>query len=538
MITITNLAMSYGAKLLFADVNLNISKNNRYALVGANGAGKTSFMKVVAKQEEASLGEINLTKNTKIGWLKQDHFIYENTSIINTVIAGKEELWKALQEKNLILTKDEFSDEDGFRLGDLEEIIQNQDGYDAESVAAELLVGLGIDEKYHYQNLSTLSGGYKLRALLAQSLFNNPDFLMLDEPTNHLDMPAIFWLENYLKEKFEGVIIFISHDLAFLNNVATHILDIDYGEIRQYTGNYDSFFEQKKAIIEQKLSERASVEKKIAQMMLFIDKFRAGTRSRQAASKEKQVNKIEIPDLLKTSRVSPNFDFKIQRPSGKLVVSTSNIGKNFDEKKVLGKVSFEISRGEKIIIVGPNGVGKSTLLKIILAKLKPDTGSYEWGYETQISYFAQDHHDLLNENLTAFDWLSKQVEKELPITIRTVMGQMLFRQDEALKNILNLSGGEGARLLLAKIMLEKNNVMLLDEPTNHLDIESKEALKNALIKYNGTLIMVTHDRDFASSIGTRVIALAHSGMLDFKGKYIEYLEKYKKDYLSREWNKK
>jgi ATPase subunit of ABC transporter with duplicated ATPase domains len=535
MITITNLAMSYGAKLLFTDVNLNINKNNRYGLVGANGAGKTSFMKVVAKDEEASFGEISLVKNTKVGWLKQDHFRYENISIINTVIAGKEELWAALEEKEFILSKEEFTDEDGFKLADIEQVIQDQDGYDAESVAAELLSGLGIDTKYHYQNLSTLSGGYKLRVLLAQSLFNDPDLLMLDEPTNHLDMPAIFWLENYLKEKFEGVIIFISHDVTFLNNVATHILDIDYGEIRKYTGNYDSFIEQKKAVAEQKLSERSTIEKKIAHMMLFVDKFRAGTRSRQAASKEKQVNKMEIPDLLKTSRISPHFDFKIQRPSGKIAVTTNNIAKNFDDKKVLNKVSFEINRGEKVIIIGPNGIGKSTLLKILLGKLKADIGDYEWGYEAQISYFAQDHHDLLNESMSAVDWLSKQVEKELLVTVRTVMGQMLFRQDEALKNILNLSGGEGARLLLGKIILEKGNIMILDEPTNHLDIESKESLKEALIKYEGTLIMVTHDRDFASSIGTRVIALSTKGITDFKGKYSEYLERHKNDYLNRDW---
>jgi ATPase subunit of ABC transporter with duplicated ATPase domains len=533
MITITNLAMSYGPKLLFTEVSLNINKNNRYGLVGANGAGKTTFMKVVANEEEASFGEISFLKNIKVGWLKQDHFQYENVSIINTVIAGKEVLWKALQEKNLILLEEEFNEELGFRLGDLEEIIQDNDGYNAEYIAAELLIGLGIEEKYHYQPLSILSGGYKLRVLLAQSLFNDPDLLMLDEPTNHLDLAAIYWLESYLTQKFKGAIVFISHDVTFLNNIATHILDIDYGEIRQYTGNYNQFVEEKKAVMEQKLSEKTTIEKKIARMMLFVDKFRAGTRSRQASSKEKQINKMEIPDLLKTSRVSPNFDFKTERPSGKIVLQTRDIAKNFGEKKILNKVSFTVTRGEKIIIIGPNGIGKSTLLKILLDKLQSDIGNYEWGYETQISYFAQDHHDLLNENITALDWLLKHLERELIATIRTAMGKMLFRQDEALKNILTLSGGEGARLLLAKIMLEKANVMVLDEPTNHLDIESKEALKEALIQYSGTLIMVTHDRDFASSIGTRVIALSTKGITDFQGKYTEYLEKYQNDYLNR-----
>lgn len=533
MITITNLAMGYGPKILFTEVNLNINKNNKYGLVGANGAGKTSFMKVVAGEEEPSFGEVSLLKNIKVGWLKQDHFRYENISAVNSVIAGKEILWKALQEKESILLQEELTDQLGFRLAELEEIIQDQEGYNAEYVAAEFLVGLGIEEKFHHKPLSMLSGGYKLRVLLAQSLFNDPDLLMLDEPTNHLDIPAIYWLENYLKFKFKGVIVFISHDVTFLNNVASHILDIDYGEIRQYTGNYNNFVEEKRTLMEQKLKEKITIEKKIANMMLFVNKFRAGTRSRQASSKEKQINKIEIPDLSKTSRISPNFDFKIQRPSGKIVLHTKDIGKNFGEKKILNKVSFAINRGEKIIIIGPNGIGKSTLLKIILDKLKADIGTYEWGYEAQISYFAQDHHELLNQSITALDWLSKQFEKELIGTIRNIMGQMLFRQEEALKNILKLSGGEAARLLLAKIMLEKSNIMILDEPTNHLDIESKEALKEALIKYNGTLIMVTHDRDFASSIGNRVLALSNLGVNDFQGSYTEYLAKFKNDYLNR-----
>ncbi len=536
MITITDLAMSYGPKLLFTEVNLNINKGNRYGLVGANGAGKTTFMRVVGGEEEASFGEVSLIKNTKVGWLKQDQFRYENVYIINVVIAGKEKLWNALQEKEAILERNEWNDKLGFRLGELEETIQDQDGYNAESFAAELLVGLGVNEEYHYQPLSALSGGYKLRVLLAQSLFNNPDVLMLDEPTNHLDILSIYWLENYLKQKFKGALVFISHDVAFLNNVATHVLDIDYGEIRRYTGNYNCFLEEKKAVMEQKLNERIYVEKRIAQMMVFVDKFRASaSRSRQALSREKQISKMEIPDLLKSSRVSPNFDFKTKRPSGKVVVKIDGLAKSFAEKQVLSKASFAITRGEKVIIIGPNGIGKSTLLKIILGKLLADDGTYEWGYEAQISYFAQDHHELLNENITAFDWLSRQTEKELVGKIRSVMGQMLFRQDEAHKNIMSLSGGEGARLLLAKIILEEGNVLILDEPTNHLDIEAKEALKKALIKYNGTLIMVTHDRDFAGGIGTRVIALSTKGLTDFKGKYSEYLERHRNDYLNREW---
>lgn len=536
MITITDLAMSYGPKLLFTDVNLIINKGNRYGLVGANGAGKSTLLRVIAGEEEASFGEVSIMRNTRIGWLKQDQFRYENVSIINTVIAGKEELWSALQERDAIIAQEVCDDQAGYRLGELEEIILDNDGYNAEPFAAELLSGLGIKEEYHYQPLSVLSGGYKLRVLLAQSLFNNPDVLMLDEPTNHLDMISIYWLENYLKLKFKGALVFISHDVAFLNNVATHILDIDYGEVQEYVGNYNYFIQEKRLIVERKLHERTYMEKKIAHMRVFVEKFRASaSRSKQALSREKLIDKIEMPDIQKSSRASPNFEFKIKRPSGKVVIKAEDIAKSFAEKKVLNKVSFTILKGEKVIIVGPNGIGKSTLLKIILGKLLADQGSYEWGYEAQISYFAQDHHDLLNESMTAFEWLSNQASSELMGKIRTVMGRMLFRQDEAHKNILSLSGGEGARLLLAKIMLEEGNVLILDEPTNHLDIEAKDALKKALVQYTGTLIMVTHDRDFASNIGTRVLALSERGITDFKGKYKEYLAKHGNDYLNREW---
>ncbi|MFP3012470.1 MAG: ribosomal protection-like ABC-F family protein [Rickettsia sp.] len=582
MIIINDLAMSYGARILFTDVNLHIKNNKRYGLVGANGAGKTTFFKVLTKEEEPAFGDINIPKNSKVGCLKQDQFLYENTKIIDTVIAGNKELWKALQEKEEILNRQECSDEDGYKLGELEQIIYDNDGYTAEIFAASLLVGLGIAEKYHYEPLSALSGGYKLRVLLAQSLFNNPDILLLDEPTNHLDIISIYWLENYLKNSFKGILIFISHDLAFLNNVATDILDIDYGEIKLYTGNYDNFVQEKQIIAAQKLSERNFLEKKIENMQAWVDKFRAGTRARQSASREKQLEKIELPDIQKSSRISPLFRFKQLRNSGKLVLKIDQITKDFENKQILdllhneankeefkgdterstaaytsvredastgstyklpleasyakgllNKVSFNVSRGEKIIIIGANGIGKSTLLKILMNKISADQGSYEWGYESQISYFAQDHHELLNENISIIDWLKKQSEKETENTIRNTLGQVLFRSDEVNKNILSLSGGEGARLLLAKMMLEKSNILVLDEPTNHLDIESREALKKSLIDFEGTVILVTHDRDFAKSIATRIIALSHrKNLIDFKGKYDDYIEKYGNDYLS------
>ncbi len=540
MIITTNLAMSYGAKILFTDVSLHIKKGNRYGLVGANGAGKSTFFKVLIKEEEASIGEVNILKNARVGCLKQDQFLYENTSIINTVIAGRNELWQALQEKEELLEKsqcnDQCDEEIGYRLGELEQIIADNDGYISEIFAVELLLGLGIQEKYHYQPLSVLSGGYKLRVLLAQSLFNNPDILLLDEPTNHLDIVSIYWLENYLKQKFKGALVFISHDLAFLNNISTHILDIDYGTIKTYTGNYDIFVRDKQLVTEQKLKEFSHLEKKIATMQSFVDRFRAlVTRARQAASREKQIEKMELPDIQKSSRVSPYFNFKQKRPSGKLALKVQGISKSYEDKKILNNVNFTVSRAEKIVIIGPNGIGKSTLLKILLGKTLADLGSYEWGYETQISYFAQDHHELLNESMSVIDWLSNQIPTESDNVLRSVLGQLLFRKDEVSKNILNLSGGEGARLLLAKIILEESNILVLDEPTNHLDIESKDMLKKALINYQGTLILVTHDRDFASNIATRIIALSHRTITDFKGKYQEYLHKYGNDYLDSSW---
>lgn len=532
MLTINNLAFLYGAKLLFAGVNLNLNKGQRFGLVGGNGAGKSTFLKLLAGEEDPSSGEINVAKRARVGWLRQDQFRFENTSIINTVIAGNKVLWAAMCEKEELLLKEICDDATGYRLGELEHIIMDNDGYSAEYIAGELLEGLGIKEEYHYQPLSVLSGGYKLRVLLAQSLYDNPDVLLLDEPTNHLDIVSIYWLESYLKETFKGLLIFISHDVLFVNNLATHILDIDYGEIIQYTGNYYSFVEQKQAIMEQKLREIEYTEKKIATMRVFVEKFRASaSRSKQALSREKLIDKIEMPDVKKSSRIAPNFNFNQKRPSGKLALNVKDISKSYGDRRILNNVSFSVNRGDKVIVIGPNGIGKSTLLKILLEKISADNGLFEWGHEAQRSYFAQDHHELLNESITANEWICSQCPTETTSRLRNILGQVLFGQDDAHKNILQLSGGEGARLLLAKIMVEESNCLILDEPTNHLDIEAKEALKASLIKFPGTLIMVTHDRDFASSIATRIIAITEKKIIDYKGTYNEYLEKYGQDYF-------
>lgn len=526
MMIIRDLALRYGARVLFTDVNLNLNPGQRYALVGANGAGKSSFLKILGGEEEPSEGQITVPKGTRMGWLKQDHFRYEHTSLLHTVIAGKAELWKALCTKEKLLAQETMTDEEGYHLAECEHIILDHDGYTAEDVAAELLKGLGIPEEYHHQPLSVLSGGYKLRVLLAQALFHQPDILLLDEPTNHLDMMSIDWLEGYLTTQFHGVLVVISHDVMFLNHVATHVLDIDYGEVRLYTGAYDAFMREKQMIMEQKILATESLEKKMAQMRAFIDRFKAGTRSRQAASREKALEKIEFPDLQKSSRVSPTFRFTLKRPSGKIVLKATQISKAFGDRRVLNQVNLTAHRGDKIVIIGPNGVGKSTLLKILLDLLPADQGQHTWGHETSCSYFSQDHHDLLHESQTVFQWLEHHVPSESPQALRQTLGSVLFKQDDAFKNILSLSGGEGARLLLAKMMLEKGNVMILDEPTNHLDIEAKEALKQALIAYPGTLMMVTHDRDFAASIATHIVALTPKTVTLFHGTYQEYIGKH------------
>lgn len=537
MISISHVSMHYGAKLLFDEVNLNLLPGNRYSLVGANGTGKSTFLRLLAGDDTPSLGEIIVAKQASIGFLKQDQFRYENNTVLEVVLQGKPVLWEALQEKEKILSQDTLDEKAGHRLAVLEDIIFHHDGYTAETFIQTLLIGLGVEQGYHLRPLNALSGGFKLRALLAQALFGQPDILLLDEPTNHLDIMSIAWLENYLKNQFKGVLLFISHDYGFLNNLSTHVLDVDFGEIREYVGNYDHFMEEKKLKVEQKLNELQYLENKIAHMRVFVEKFRASaSRSKQALSKEKMIDKLELPDIKKSSRVSPHFLFKQKRPSGKIVLKAEKISKNFGDKIVLKNVSFSVNRGDKVAIIGHNGIGKSTLLKILLAQHIADVGTHEWGYETHIAYFAQDHHETLKQNMPVLDWLKQERESDnTQDVIRRALGQMLFTQDDVHKHIPTLSGGEAARLLFANMMLLQANIIILDEPTNHLDLESREALAAALAKFEGTVIFVSHDRHFVSSIATRVLALTEKGITDFDGNYGEYLAKYGEDYLNKVW---
>lgn len=519
--------MAYGQKLLFFDVNLNLNDQMHYALVGANGAGKSTLFKLITKEEDPTAGEIAIPKDTNIGWLKQDQFRYENFILTDIVLQGKPKLWQAIVAKEKILQANNWDNKTAHLLSEIEEVIAEQNGYAALAFAQKLLIGLGIHADYHNKALSKLSGGYKLRVLLAQTLFQEPDILLLDEPTNHLDIISIHWLEQYLKNEFRGMVIFISHDRKFINRLADFILDIDYGEIRQYSGNYEKFLIEKKLIEEQKLLAKKHMEQKILDMQKLVDRFRSGTRSKQAQSRVKMIEKIELPDIKHSSRQQPYFHFKPQNHSGKIVLRLENLSKEFQHKKLFSNITLEITRGEKVAIVGENGVGKSTLIKILVGKILPSNGEYTWGQSTEISYFSQDHHDAINQHIPVLQWLENQIKNANEQQIRKTLSQVLFKNEDVKKDILLLSGGETARLLLAKIALESKNILVLDEPTNHLDIEAIESLSTALNIYKGTVILVSHDRYFIDSIVNRVLFISRENkLIDFKGKFSDFEKIY------------
>ena len=535
MISIADLAMNYGKKTLFEKSSVTFNPGKSYGLVGANGSGKSTLLRLIAGEEKPNSGTISVPRDLKLGVLRQDHFQYENIKVIDVVLLGKPALCEALREKEKILESENLDSQSGHRLGQLEEMIADADGYVAEPFAAELLSGLGIGTGFHTGPMSALSGGFKLRVLLAQLLFQQPDVLLLDEPTNHLDIVSIRWLENYLCTQFEGTLIFISHDRNFLNVVASYIIDIDYEELRLYTGNYEQFLEAKTLAETQKRKEIENYERKTAELQAFVDRFRAkATKARQAQSRVKQLDKMEVPEVKRSSRISPDLSFEQFRPSGKTVLTVKDVSKKFGKTEVLKNVSFEIQRGEKVAIIGPNGIGKSTLLKIILAQLSADEGTFEWGYETHTSYFAQDHHEHLRGKISAYDWLYATAPHEPIGAIRGLLGRVLLSGDEALKQVTALSGGESARLLFARIMLEKRNILILDEPTNHMDLEGVAALGDALKAFEGTVLVVSHYRHFVSKVATHILELTPHGVRDFSGSYQEYLEKFGDDYLSRD----
>lgn len=524
--------MLTGQKILFEDVNLLIGKPGKYGVVGANGAGKSTLFKLLSKAMVPTTGEIILNNSLSIGWLNQDHFKFDDEIILNVVLRGNQKLWQALQEKDALLQQENFDEDAANRLGELEETIQHENGYVAESMAERLLIGLGIRSDYHYETLSVLSGGYKIRVLLAQALFNNPDILMLDEPTNHLDIITTQWLENYLLQTYQGVLLFISHDQDFLNNLANYIIDLDFYDIQLYHGNYVKFCEQKSLKVSQQEQLALSAKNKIAHMQQFVDKFKAkASKAKQAQSRMKMIDKVAVPDQLITNRVAPIIHFNLEKTSGKNVLQVKNLCHAYGEAPLYKNLSFNLHRNDKVVIIGQNGIGKSTLVKQLVGLITSNE-TVTWGHGVKVAYFSQDHHEQLNSSITVFAWLKEQVVNVTESEIRRVLGQLLFTKEQVNKNILTLSGGEAARLLLANIILSKPNVLVFDEPTNHLDLEAIAAFQNALIAFPGTVIVVSHNRHFINAVATRVLAMTANQMVDYLGSYHEFLDRYGEEYFA------
>ncbi len=533
MISVSNLEKSFGDRTLFRDASFQLNPGERYGLVGANGSGKTTLLSILTGDGDPTDGQVSIPKSARLGVLRQDQFLYEDQPILGVALMGNPELWDAMVEKEKIL-ENAGEDFDAERFSQLEETVQRHDGYTAEARAAAILEGLGLPAEVHRRPLSTLSGGFKLRVLLAQVLASNPDVLLLDEPTNHLDILSIRWLEKFL-QAFPGPVVVISHDHRFLDNVSTHILDVDYQTVTLYKGNYSSFVVQKREDRERREKEIESREKEIAHHQKFVDRFKAkASKARQAQSKLRMIEKKagELEELPGSSRRYPRFKFEQRRPSGREVLKVAGIRKSYGDHEVLHGVDLEVRRGDRMVIMGPNGIGKSTLLKIIMGGLEPDSGEVTWGYETHPGYFAQDHKEQVEESdRTAEAWLWDFCPGKDRGFVRGHMGLMLFSGDDGEKRLSALSGGEAARLVFARIQLEKPNVLVLDEPTNHLDLESIEALVAGLKQYEGTLILVSHDRWFVGELATRVVEIRPEGIRDYLGTYEEYVQSCGDDHL-------
>ena len=536
MIAVSALEKTFGTQTLFSGVSFQLTPGNRYGLVGANGSGKSTLLRMLSGEEPATEGTISIPKKLRLGVLSQDHFRYEEVPILDVVLMGNEELWQAMVEKERILARadEEF---DAERYAELEDVVLHHDGYSVEAQAGEILEGLGIPAEVHRNPLSTLSGGFKLRVLLAQVLAAKPQALLLDEPTNHLDILSIRWLEKFL-QGFTGTAVIISHDHRFLDNVCSHILDVDYETVTLYTGDYTAFVAGKQAERERKEKEQSKREKEIAHHQQFVDRFRAkATKARQAQSKLRLIEKrrAELEPLAQSSRRYPTFRFPQRRPSGKEVLKLEGISKAYGDNQVLNDVSLTIRRGQRLAILGPNGIGKSTLLKIAMGDVEADAGEIEWGYETHPGYFAQDHREQLTsaeQSIEAFLW--EACPGDNIGAVRGRLAQVLFSKDEVRKKLGALSGGEAARLIFARLTVDEPNVLVLDEPTNHLDLEAIEALVEGLEAYEGTLILVSHDRWFVSELADHIVEITATGLRTYDGSYDEYVAWCGDDHLDVE----
>jgi len=525
LITTANITMQFGAKPLFENISVKFGNGNRYGLIGANGCGKSTFMKILTGELTPSAGNLSLDVNERLGKLHQDQFAFEEFSVIDTVIMGHQELWQVKEERDRIYSLPEMTEADGMRVGDLESEFAEMDGYSAESKAGELLIGVGIPVSQHFGPMSEVAPGWKLRVLLAQALFSDPDILLLDEPTNNLDIDTIRWLETVLNER-KSTMVIISHDRHFLNSVCTHMADLDYGELRLFPGNYDEYMMASTQARDQLIADNAKKKTQMAELQSFVSRFSANaSKAKQATSRAKQLDKIKLAEVKASSRISPFIRFNQDKKLYRNIIEIEKMSKGFDNNPLFTDFNFMAEVGERIAIIGQNGVGKTTLLRTLLGELVPDEGMVKWSENTKFGYYAQDHSADFEDDMTLFEWMSQwRQPSDDEQSVRSILGRLLFSQDDINKSVTIISGGEQGRMLFGKIMMENPNVLLMDEPTNHLDMESIESLNLALANYPGTLIFVSHDREFVSSLATRILEVTPEGIHDFKGNYEELLK--------------
>ncbi len=524
MISANNITLRVGKKALFEDVNIKFTEGNCYGLIGANGAGKSTFLKILSGQLEPTKGDIVITQGQRLSFLQQDHFKYDAYTVLDTVIMGNLRLYEIMKEKEAIYAKEDFTDEDGIRASELEGEFAEMNGWEAESDAATLLNGLGIDTEFHYAQMADLTGSMKVKVLLAQALFGNPDILLLDEPTNHLDLPAIEWLEEFLIN-FDNTVIVVSHDRYFLNKVCTQTADIDYGKIQLYAGNYDFWYESSQLLIKQMKEANKKKEEKIKELQEFISRFSANaSKSKQATSRKRALEKIQLDDMRPSSRKYPYIDFRPNREIGNEVLMVENLSKTIDGVKVLDNISFTLGREDKVAFVGANEQAITTFFKIITGEMEPDEGNYKWGITTTQAYFPKDNTQEFDNDLTITDWLTQYSEIKDATYVRGFLGRMLFPGEDGVKRVRVLSGGEKVRCLLSKMMISGANILILDEPTNHLDMESITALNNGLIKFPGVILFTSHDHQFVQTTANRIMEILPNGtMIDKITTYDEYL---------------
>ncbi len=525
MISTANITMQFGAKPLFENISVKFGDGNRYGLIGANGCGKSTFMKILSGDLDSTAGNVSISPNERLGNLRQDQFAFEDYRVIDVVLMGHKEMWAAMSERDAIYANLDASEDDYMRAAELETVFAEYNGYTAESRAGELLLGLDIPVEQHFGLMSAVAPGWKLRVLLAQALFANPDIMLLDEPTNNLDINTIRWLEDVLNER-NCTMVIISHDRHFLNSVCTHIADMDFGELRVYPGNYDDYMIASTQVRDQLLASNAKKKTQIAELQTFVSRFSANaSKAKQATSRAKQLEKIKLDEVKPSSRVNPFIRFDQTKKLHRLALEIENVSKGYGGEPLFKNLNLMIAAGERVAIIGANGIGKSTLLKTLVGELAADTGQVKLSENSEVGYFAQDHAEDFAEDETLINWMSQwRKESDDDQTIRATLGRLLFSQDEINKSVKVVSGGEQGRLLFGKLMLQKANIMILDEPTNHLDMESIESLNTALEQYPGTLIFVSHDREFVSSLATRVIEITAHGVIDFNGNYEDYLE--------------